>query len=55
MKRSNSDTRKELQAFVVEEMIKGINRNDNALNAKQRAFRFAAALLIVEVFSSWFF
>ena len=49
MKRSNSDTRKELQAFVVEEMIKGINRNDNALNAKQRAFRFAAALLIVEI------
>ena len=49
LNQSNTETREELQAFVVEAMITGIDDNDDALKGKQRAFRYAAMLLLVEI------
>ncbi|BBY24183.1 hypothetical protein MSTO_43880 [Mycobacterium stomatepiae] len=49
MLQSNSDTKEELQAYLLRELTQGITQNQAALEAKQRAFRCAATLLMVEI------
>jgi len=39
----------EIRKYVVEKMIEGINLNRAALDSRQRVFRFAASLLVVEM------
>lgn len=43
-------TEGEIRKYVIDEMITGINKNTVNLKKKQRAFRYAAVLLVFEVF-----